>query len=86
MEGFPMTFFLQTQVLMHVDRKSDLMAVHTCGPVLSFTLPSPCTTSSQAFSVNAFWWRIQNEWLVDAHKTCLDYVTWNASSTDNNEA
>ena len=38
-----MTFFLQTQVLMHVDRKSDLMAVHTCGPVLSFTLPSPCT-------------------------------------------
>ena len=53
--GFPMTFFLQTQVLMHVDRKSDLMAVHTCGPVLSFTLPSPCTTSSQAFPVNAFW-------------------------------
>lgn len=50
-----MTFFLQTQVLMHVDRKSDLMAVHTCGPVLSFTLPSPCTTSSQAFPVNAFW-------------------------------
>ena len=49
-----MTFFLQTQVLTRVDRKSDLMAVYTCGPVLSFTLPGPCTTSSQASSVNAF--------------------------------
>ena len=86
MEGFPITFFLQTQVLMHVDRKSDLMAVHTCGPVLSFTLPSPCTTSSQAFPVNAFWWCIRDERLGGAHKTCLDYMTWNVSATHNNEA
>ena len=43
MKGFPMTVLPAFQVLTRVDRKSDLMAVHTCGPVLSFTLPSPCT-------------------------------------------
>ena len=40
-------------------------------------LPSPCTASSQAFSVNAFWWRIRDP------KTRADRLIRNASATRN---
>ena len=41
------------------------------------SLPSPCTASSQAFSVNAFWWRIRDP------KTRADRLIRNASAARN---
>ena len=41
------------------------------------SLPSPCTASSQAFSVNAFWWRIWDP------KTRADRLIRNASAARN---
>ena len=44
-------------------------------------LPSPCTASPQAFSVNAFRWRETN-----GSKIRSDHVTRNASARRNYEA
>ena len=46
---------------------------------VDITMPSPCSASSHAFSVNAFRWRI---W----ENTRTDHVTQNALATQNNEA
>ena len=53
---------------------------------LGLYLPSLYTASFQALSVNAFRWRIRDEWPGDASKTFSDHVTRNASAGDNNEA
>ena len=42
------------------------------------SLPGPCTASFQAFSVNAFRWRIRDERLGDSSKSFSDHVTRNA--------
>ena len=49
-------------------------------------LPSPCTASFQALSVNALRWRIRDERPGDASKTFSDHVTRDSSALHNNEA
>ena len=44
---------------------------------LGIGLPIPCAASSQAFSVNAFWWRIRDP------KTRADHLIRNASAAQN---
>ena len=56
---------------------------------LGTLLPSPCTASSQAFSVNVFRWRIRDERLghsLGNKETCSENVTRNAWAVQNNES
>ena len=56
---------------------------------LGTLLPSPCSASSQAFSVNVFRWRIRDERLghsLGNKETCSENVTQNAWAVQNNES